>query len=302
MQQSHQFTAAIMTSFRFSLIVPFLLVASVFAQPDYQSKIVPPSGSPTIPVELGEIQLTNGNLHQSIPLGTFGQRGALSYSVALVYDSRIWVAKHFTSDSVLHHYPINISDSNIPDPRGYIGGGWRIVITSDNTTSKVKAISDTTGTCDAGNTFFHLRKGFSWVGPGGASHRWKSLFTLETNPTGAQCDGGVSGDSPTASGYADDGSGFYLTVGNYDQWVVYAPNGSQVYPVSIDTNGNYFTSGAFNSDGKDTMGRTPVLTSSSGNQIYYDVLNAQGGRSRYTVTTQSINVSVPNYSTTITVI
>src|SRR5262249_14708898 len=71
---------------------------------------------------------------------------------------------------------------------------------------------------------------------------------------------------------------------------------SQVYPVPTDTNGNYFA------DGKDTLSRIPVVTTSSGNKIYYDVLNPQGGRSRYTVTTETIPVSVPNYTTTITVI
>ncbi len=225
----------------------------------------------------------------------------MGYSAALVYDSRIWVPKSFLNDTILHHYPINIGDNNIPDPRGYIGGGWRIVITSDNYMSKVDIMSDPNIECDQGNTFAKVRKGFSWMGPGGESHRWKDLLTVEINPPGAQCDGAPSGDTPSASGYADDGSGFYLTVDNYDQRTVYAPDGTQVFPVFTDTNGNYVTSHTF-SNGKDTLGRTPILISSSGNNIYYDVLNAQGGRSRYTVTTQSINVSVPNYATTINVV
>src|SRR5262249_16071886 len=163
------------------------------------------------------------------------------------------------------------SDNNISDPRGYIGGGWRLVITSESSTSRVN-FSETNGSCDGGNTFFKLRKGFSWVGPGGASHSWKNLYTLYTNPAGAQCDDGVSGDEATTSGHADDASGFYLDVSNYSDSVVYAPDGSQVYPVPTDTNGNYFA------DGKDTLSRIPVVTTSSGNKIYYDVLNPQGGR------------------------
>jgi len=101
-----------------------------------------------------------------------------------------------------------------------------------------------------------------------------------------------------------------MTVSNYTSATVLAPNGTQVYPNVEDTNGNFFSnSGSI----VDTLGRTPVTvtTSCNGNshQTCYNVLNPQGGRSTYTVTTTSINVStafgqsgVTEYSGSLTVV
>lgn len=65
---------------------------------------------------------------------------------------------------------------------------------------------------------------------------------------------------------------------------------SPLIPQVTDSNGNYFSQDT-NGNLVDTLGRTPVLVSTSGNHIYYDVLTYGGGRARYTVTTESINYS-----------
>ncbi len=52
------------------------------------------AGSPTFttawPVTLGFIDVSNGNLHLEIPLGTFPQRAGRTFTARLAYDSRIW--------------------------------------------------------------------------------------------------------------------------------------------------------------------------------------------------------------------
>src|SRR5260221_11484124 len=51
-------------------------------------------GRPTFtsmePVELGFVNVANGNLHLEIPLASFPQRGTSPLTFSLVYDSRIW--------------------------------------------------------------------------------------------------------------------------------------------------------------------------------------------------------------------
>lgn len=52
------------------------------------------TGSPTFtaaePVEVGFVNVANGNLHLEIPLVSAPQRGRLGFTAKLVYDSRIW--------------------------------------------------------------------------------------------------------------------------------------------------------------------------------------------------------------------
>ena len=49
-----------------------------------------PSFSTAFPVELGFVDVANGNLHIEIPLASPPQRGSLVATEKLVYDSRIW--------------------------------------------------------------------------------------------------------------------------------------------------------------------------------------------------------------------
>src|SRR2546423_4870212 len=72
--------------------VPFVaLFAShlAFAQ-DYINGTGAPVFTTSTSVELGFIDLSNGNLHLEIPIASPAQRGPLSVSERLVYDSRIW--------------------------------------------------------------------------------------------------------------------------------------------------------------------------------------------------------------------
>src|SRR5690242_12466806 len=62
-----------------------------WAQSNYLEKLGPPQAGAIVPVELGSINLTNGNLHLEVPLGSFPQRGGDGFTAKLAYDSRIWI-------------------------------------------------------------------------------------------------------------------------------------------------------------------------------------------------------------------
>src|SRR5207245_11016848 len=82
------------------------------------------TGSPTFttaePVELGFVNVANGNLHLEVPLTSVPQRGSVRYAAKLVYDSRIW--KTIYSGGNIWS-PTNVGNSQ---------GGWRLVTTASN--------------------------------------------------------------------------------------------------------------------------------------------------------------------------
>jgi hypothetical protein len=90
-----------------------------------------------------------------------------------------------------------------------------------------------------------------------------------------------------------------MQITNYTNVVIYDKQGITYYPAYVgtdqptstpliqDPNGNYLSQDT-NGNLVDTLGRTPVLTTTSGNQIYYDVLGYGGTRARYTVTTETV--------------
>src|SRR6267142_1997149 len=69
------------------------------------------------PVEMGFINLGNGNLHLEIPLTSSPQRGDRQFSAALVYDSRIWTPLSTWS-------PTNVKAADQTNPSW---GGWRLI-------------------------------------------------------------------------------------------------------------------------------------------------------------------------------
>src|SRR5690242_17508208 len=76
---------------RKTLVLLSLLLCSTFFQ---AQTYLNATGSPTFntpeSVELGYINLANGNLHLQLPFGSWPQRGAIGFSAGMVYDSRIW--------------------------------------------------------------------------------------------------------------------------------------------------------------------------------------------------------------------
>ncbi|PYU23413.1 MAG: hypothetical protein DMG32_16190 [Acidobacteria bacterium] len=66
---------------------------------NYLTQTGSPSFTTSQPVELGFVNVANGNLHLEIPLGYFPQRGSRGFAAKLIYDSRIWQVVTTTSST-----------------------------------------------------------------------------------------------------------------------------------------------------------------------------------------------------------
>lgn len=243
------------------------------------------------PVELGFVESANGGLHQEIRLGSFPQRGGRTLTATLVYDSTIWTVVGSTWT------PTNMPNNTRP---WQAWGGWRFITSAD-----VGTVSNTFSSHSCSGGSYWQRKDFLWKAPDGTV-RYFPITT--TQPMG--CGSNV----PSGNAYAIDSSGYRMYVTNYSTATIYAPDGTQVYPVLKDTNGNYFSVDASgHSNVIDTLGRIPVTyvpaVSGCPTNFCFDILNSQGSTFRVQVTTQTINVrtafgqqGVTEYNGTITVI
>ncbi|MGH9470814.1 MAG: hypothetical protein ACRD1N_10805, partial [Terriglobia bacterium] len=243
---------------------------------------------------MGFINLADGDLHLEFRIGSTPQRGALSVNSALIYDSHIWeVVNNGTSTS---WQPVNSS------PAGFLSGGWGF------SQSAEKAA----GTNVATSLNFCSQSAYTAVY--GPFYVYQADGTQREFPIQTQQDFGCGNQNgATGTANADDSSGYYESVTNYTSPEAYRKNGDIIYDsaqsgAGEDPNGNYFTA---DSGGNlvDTLGRTPVTATPNDLITYYDVLNAQGTTSRFTVTWENINVStnfgvsgVTEYSGAITVI
>jgi RHS repeat-associated protein len=254
---------------RLSVITFLLLIAPAFAiqaHAQYTTAAGTPTFTTALPVEMGFTNVANGNLHIEIPLASFPQRGGLTYNARLVYDSLIWNIVNNTWQ------PSNIANSM---------GGWRLI-----TGGEPGAVTSTfsNSPCDTPPPIQTrtVHTGFVWTAPDGTSHR----FPIFTQRDRTICAEDITSDTEMA----DDSSGYTMSVTNYTSATVYAPDGTQVFPTVMDTNGNFFSKDA-SGNIIDTLQRTPITTTTSGNSITYAVLNPQGTRTNITVTTTTVSAN-----------
>lgn len=238
-----------------------------------------PTFSTQIPIENGFINVNNGEIHIEIPLAQNAQRGKVQLDERLIYDSRIW--------KIIQNGGYSWSPTNVENSMG----GWRFSAGFTEAPTYQFYYSEY-GSCGAGQEQLPTQESFqsfAWTDLQGTQHVFPlviyqqlPLYPCAPNQTPS-----------SASSNALDGSGYSIKA-TYDpsfgglDTVVYDKQGNEVYPLLQDPNGNYMSSDS-NGNLVDTLGVTPVITSTSGNQIYYDVLTFNGGRSRYTVTTETIN-------------
>lgn len=204
---------------RFTILTIVALVVFGFAMSanaQYTTSAGTPTFTTALPVEMGFTNVSNGNLHLEIPLASFPQRGSLTYNARLVYDSLIWKMVGTAWQ------PTNVPNSM---------GGWRLVTGGEpgTVTSLIANVPcDTPPPIKTRTRFFN----FTWTAPDGTSH----LFPITTMRDTTICQEGI----PSGSAMAEDSSGYTMSVTNFSSATVFAPDGTQVFPSVMDTNGNFF--------------------------------------------------------------
>ena len=262
------------------LAIAFAVPPSARAQ-NYLTQTGSPTFTTAEPVELGFVNAGNGNLHIAIPIVALPERGSRPFVAALVYDSRIWQVFSSGSNS---WQPTNIQNSM---------GGWRLVTSGDAGNS---SSLNWTSTCLDGGVRvpgISHNENFYWTSTDGTQH----FFPILTQIILDSCASGNNISSGDAM--ATDSSGFHMYVTNYTTAVVYAPDGTEVYPTLKDPNGNYYSTDS-NGNVIDTVGRTPVTKTTNGSQVTYATVNSQGTASNFVATTQSLAVSTAFHQSGVT--
>lgn len=222
------------------------------------------------------------------------QRGELALDEKLVYDSHFWMIGKYNR---YHWWPDNL-------PRNaQLAMGWRFVTggetgslidTSTGTAPQQCAYGGGTYGGDPGTygNIYQTTYKYTWQAPDGTKHPFDTGFFVQTSdcyPSQA--------NPQTVTGPATDSSGYVITMSGDDQnaptVTVSDSHGTQVYPQVVDRYGNFWS---YDSAGNlvDDRGQTPVITTVSGNLIYYDVLTPKG-RARYTVTTTSFPIGTSQF-------
>jgi len=238
------------------LVSIFMLVGTISlrGQTYLQSQGVSRSTT-MVPIENGWVDASNGRLHLQVELGSYAQRGHRTDNVSLIYDSNIW----------------SLSGTSWQPGGAGSWGGWRQITSGDR--SAVTYNDNTSGNCPGGGYQWGNYSSFVLTLSDGSVHAFP--FTAKFND--------CYGQHTNGSGYATDGRGYYMSFDAYaGNAIAIAPDGTTVYNDALsntqpneDSNGNYYTQFS-HVNVIDTLGRTPVTTTTSGSTIYEDLLNAKG--------------------------
>src|SRR5438045_2599520 len=124
----------------------------------YAQSYIDGTGVPTFttsqPVELGFVNVANGNLHMELPISSHPQRGALALSEKIVYDSRIWKVVTTGNGSTKQWQAVDVPNSQ---------AGWRFQSAIDTGSTNNNS---TPQNCTGGGTYTDYT-GFTWTSPSG---------------------------------------------------------------------------------------------------------------------------------------
>lgn len=189
------------------------------------------TGSPTfstqIPIENGFINVNNGDIHIEIPLATHPQRGRLQLNERLIYDSRIW--------KIVQNGGYSWQPTNVPNSMG----GWVFSSGLEGGTVSYSNYGGQSQTpCDPADIAFgyysyNQYDSWVWTDPQGTSHTFYNTPTIQyVNVGGPHCSTPPQG-TPTASGTASDGSGYYIQITNYTNVTIYDSQGNAYNPTIV---------------------------------------------------------------------
>lgn len=128
---------------------------------------------------------------------------------------------------------------------------------------------------------------FTWADSTGTVHSFPGITTYTSE---GNC---YNENKSTGTAYANDATGYYMSVSDYTEATVYDPSGNEVFPIYQDPQGNTITSTS-NESTTDELGRSTLTTTtacnSNSNQTCFTLLNSQGGTAVFTLTSESIPV------------
>ena len=243
------------------------------AAQNYLTSTGSPAFSAPEPVELGSVDASNGDLHLSIPLGSYPQRGTgQPQPITFEYDSNIWLP--YAGLLTTTWNPFN-------GPGGRLGG-WYLSYDAEGVYQF--------------ELYVPLQGCWSdyyWTDENGTAH----VFHLNISSN--------TGCPTSGTAYASDSSGYYLSynllISNTPD--IYAPDGTYIYSYSSqdpngnyilrkDSNGNYLSGNNVISPGVvvDTLGRQIA----SGQARYQDspiTVSTSQGTAQYSFTTATVSVN-----------
>jgi hypothetical protein len=180
----------------------FLLLPIIIQAQTYLNATGSPTFNTPAELEMGFVNLGNGNLHLEIPFKSFPQRGAIPLNVGMVYDSRIWQIVNGAWQ------PANVPNSM---------AGWRFATSVDPGT-----VTETISSSNCGGGTLTTWQHFIWTDPSGTQREFP-ITTSQNTCTGQNVSSG--------NAFAGDSSGYHMYVTNYNSAAVYAKNGNKVSPV-----------------------------------------------------------------------
>jgi RHS repeat-associated protein len=261
------------------LLLGAIIAAAVSAPAqDYLNAVGTPAFTAADPFELGFVNLANGDLHLDVPMmAAPPQRGKLQYTDNVFsYDSRIWSI--FTDVTGNQFWTMN-------------QGGWGWATPSVATAMIEYSFVNCANGFDSG--YSGVPAGFSYVEANATVHTFSSILPqLNIQPCATP-----TMASTVILAWADDFSHYamYVDTTGIEMIVkVYAPDGTLLYPIMEDTNGNYFSAyrgpAMTASATVDTLGRTPLVTDTTLGFGGYDVLTSNGSEP-ITTSYESLSVS-----------
>jgi len=223
------------------LMVTLCMILPSAHSQNYLSSTGLPTFTTALPVKNGVINVANGNLHIEIPVRGFPQRGGRTLQEKFVYNSRIWYI-----------------DSSGPSKIWRAStDGWRF----SNGYADV-SVNNSVTFVPCGASGYYILSNYTWIDENGTTHTFAAQIVEDGNPPS-----GCTLPPSTPTAYANDSSGFMISVGPTSS-TVYYPDGTQFTPpdpisgfsITGDANGNFISFDP--NDGTtyviDTLYRQPV--------------------------------------------
>lgn len=220
------------------------------------------------------------NIMLAIPIMSSPGRNGLDLNFSLVYNSSMW------KNGGGYWTPNN---SVVPP------WGWTTAYSTGKTTSRTITTEDVCYDGGAHTIYIDTTEenSYEYTDPLGTVHNFPTVYAQQVTNN---CTGGTT-YSGTLTGYASDGSGYYLTIDEYSGSVtsLFSKGGLKITPTTItDPNGNYIssTTNSNETDWTDSAGRLALKVITNGtSSIEYEFQKPDGTyQLPATLTLETLNI------------